>query len=191
MRDEAGYVCDSCGEESVLPIDLSAGSEQEYVEDCPVCCRPNVIHVEVDEDGDVRVWAEVGRIRSVRCLGRSPRCPARTPGTGAAGRGAFQPGRREEPGPLTGRSAWTTRIPSRAAGERLALRPARLQALVGCGLVNLLPPRPPGVPGQLLGVRGVQAHPSCLSLTRRPPPRFKLFHRRGPFCSFVDHRRSH
>ena len=58
MKDEASYVCDSCGEEIVVPIDLSAGSEQEYVEDCPVCCCPNVIHVEVDQDGDVRVWAE-------------------------------------------------------------------------------------------------------------------------------------
>jgi hypothetical protein len=58
MKDEASYICNSCGEEVVLPIDLSAGSEQEYVEDCPVCCCPNVIHVEVDEDGDVRVWAE-------------------------------------------------------------------------------------------------------------------------------------
>jgi hypothetical protein len=57
MKDEASYVCDSCGEEIVVPIDLSAGSEQEYVEDCPVCCCPNVVHVEVDEDGDVRVWA--------------------------------------------------------------------------------------------------------------------------------------
>jgi len=57
MKDDASYVCDSCGEEIVVPIDLSAGSEQEYVEDCPVCCCPNVVHVEVDEDGDVRVWA--------------------------------------------------------------------------------------------------------------------------------------
>ncbi len=55
MKDEASYVCDSCGEEIVVPIDLSAGSEQEYVEDCPVCCRPNLVHVEV---GDVQVWAE-------------------------------------------------------------------------------------------------------------------------------------
>jgi hypothetical protein len=31
MRDEASYVCDSCGEEIVVPIDLSAGTEQEYV----------------------------------------------------------------------------------------------------------------------------------------------------------------
>ena len=58
MTDEASYTCDSCGEEIVVPIDLSAGSSQEYVEDCPVCCRPNVIHVEVYEDGDVQVWAQ-------------------------------------------------------------------------------------------------------------------------------------
>jgi Cysteine-rich CPXCG len=58
MKDEGRYLCDSCGEEIVVPIDLSAGSVQEYVEDCPVCCSPNVIHIEMDEDGDVRVWAE-------------------------------------------------------------------------------------------------------------------------------------
>jgi len=58
MKDEASYVCDSCGEEIIVPVDLSAGTSQEYVEDCPVCCRPNVIHAEVEEDGDVRVWAE-------------------------------------------------------------------------------------------------------------------------------------
>jgi hypothetical protein len=58
MKDESSYNCDSCGEEIVLPTDLSAGSAQEYVEDCPVCCCPNVIHVEVDDAGDVRVRAE-------------------------------------------------------------------------------------------------------------------------------------
>jgi hypothetical protein len=58
MKDEASYHCDSCGEEIVVPIDLTAGSSQEYVEDCPVCCRPNVIHVEIDDAGDARVWAE-------------------------------------------------------------------------------------------------------------------------------------
>ena len=57
-KEEASYVCDACGEEIVIPVDLSAGESQEYVEDCPVCCRPNVIHVEIDEGGDVRVWAE-------------------------------------------------------------------------------------------------------------------------------------
>lgn len=58
MRDEASYLCDWCGEEIVVPIDASAGESQEYVEDCPVCCSPNVIHVEIDEDGEARVWSE-------------------------------------------------------------------------------------------------------------------------------------
>lgn len=58
MDDETTYICDACGEEIVIPIDLSAGAHQQYVEDCPVCCRPNVVHIDVDEDGDVRGWAE-------------------------------------------------------------------------------------------------------------------------------------
>jgi len=57
MQEDTSYVCDACGEEIVIPLDPSQGSNQEYVEDCPVCCRPNVIHVEIDEDGQVRAWA--------------------------------------------------------------------------------------------------------------------------------------
>jgi hypothetical protein len=34
------------------------GMSQEFVEDCPVCCRPNVVHVEIDDDGEVRAWGE-------------------------------------------------------------------------------------------------------------------------------------
>jgi hypothetical protein len=55
---DASYICDSCGEEIVIPLDLSAGSHQEYVEDCPVCCAPNVVRIDIDEDGEARVWAE-------------------------------------------------------------------------------------------------------------------------------------
>ena len=58
MTDEASYVCGACGEEIVVPIDLSAGESQQYVEDCPVCCRANVIHVEIDATGEARLWAE-------------------------------------------------------------------------------------------------------------------------------------
>lgn len=59
LADEAGYTCGSCGEEIVVPLDASAGEHQSYVEDCPVCCSPNVVHVEIDEDdGSVRVWSE-------------------------------------------------------------------------------------------------------------------------------------
>ncbi|HBN77375.1 MAG TPA: CPXCG motif-containing cysteine-rich protein, partial [Planctomycetaceae bacterium] len=29
MMNEASYVCDSCGEEIVIPIDITAGNSQE------------------------------------------------------------------------------------------------------------------------------------------------------------------
>jgi hypothetical protein len=58
LRDEAGYICDACGEEIVIPLDLSQGSRQQFVEDCPVCCQANTIHIEVEADGEPRVWAE-------------------------------------------------------------------------------------------------------------------------------------
>ena len=44
--DEGSYTCPTCGEQIVIPLDRSGGSEQRYVEDCPVCCNPNVIHLE-------------------------------------------------------------------------------------------------------------------------------------------------
>ncbi len=57
--DECAYICPTCGESIVIPLDPSAGAEQQYVEDCPVCCHPNIIHVEFfEEDQPPRVWAE-------------------------------------------------------------------------------------------------------------------------------------
>ena len=57
-QEEASYVCDACGEEIVIPLDLTEGSSQTYVEDCPVCCRANTIHVQIDDEGNAQVWAE-------------------------------------------------------------------------------------------------------------------------------------
>lgn len=58
LQGDASYLCDSCGEEIVVPLDLTEGSSQTYVEDCPVCCHANVIHVHVDEHGNTVVHAE-------------------------------------------------------------------------------------------------------------------------------------
>ena len=58
-QDEGTYICPTCGEQIIIPIDRSAGDEQHYVEDCPVCCNPNTIHVEHFEEAEPpRVWAE-------------------------------------------------------------------------------------------------------------------------------------
>jgi predicted RNA-binding Zn-ribbon protein involved in translation (DUF1610 family) len=57
--DEGRYVCPTCGEQIVVPLDRSGGIDQQYVEDCPVCCNPNVIHVEFfGDDESPRIWAE-------------------------------------------------------------------------------------------------------------------------------------
>jgi hypothetical protein len=57
--DDGSYVCPSCGETIEIPLDPSAGDEQRYVEDCPVCCNPNVVHVEFfGPDEAPRVFAE-------------------------------------------------------------------------------------------------------------------------------------
>ena len=45
-------------EEIVIAIDRTAGESQEFIEDCPVCCHPQTIRVEVEESGDVRAWSE-------------------------------------------------------------------------------------------------------------------------------------
>ena len=58
VADEGSYVCGSCGEEIVVPLDRTGGEQQEYVEDCPVCCSANVIRVALDGDRGVAVSVE-------------------------------------------------------------------------------------------------------------------------------------
>ncbi|MBI1379832.1 MAG: CPXCG motif-containing cysteine-rich protein [Planctomycetaceae bacterium] len=57
MDQEAEYTCGHCGETIVVPVDLSGGERQDYVEDCPVCCSPNLLHLRVEDD-QVDLWAE-------------------------------------------------------------------------------------------------------------------------------------
>ena len=51
--------CPYCGETLDLAIDDSV-EQQQYVEDCHVCCRPINIAVTVEEDGSIAVqaWGE-------------------------------------------------------------------------------------------------------------------------------------
>jgi Cysteine-rich CPXCG len=48
--------CPYCGEDITILVDQSL-SDQEYVEDCQVCCRPIVLRVSVETDGHVAVRA--------------------------------------------------------------------------------------------------------------------------------------
>ena len=59
MQDTADYTCAYCGETNMTFIDLSAGSQQSYVEDCQVCCQPNVLCVQIDEETlDIEINSE-------------------------------------------------------------------------------------------------------------------------------------
>ena len=53
---EQTIACPYCGEAISVLVDDSL-PEQRYVEDCQVCCRPIVLDVTVDPDGDVAVLA--------------------------------------------------------------------------------------------------------------------------------------
>ena len=48
--------CPYCGERIELLVDETAGG-QDYVEDCPVCCRPIAVAVADDADGGLQVEA--------------------------------------------------------------------------------------------------------------------------------------
>jgi hypothetical protein len=45
---ESGFQCAGCGEWNVTTVDEFAGRRQNYIEDCQVCCKPNLLRVEYD-----------------------------------------------------------------------------------------------------------------------------------------------
>jgi len=57
---EAAVMCPHCGEEVVIGLDPGGGPEQQYVEDCEVCCRPWLVTVRYGEDGRASVELEPG-----------------------------------------------------------------------------------------------------------------------------------
>ena len=52
------YSCAYCGEINSTFVDPSQGKSQQYIEDCQVCCRPNLLNVFFDE------WEQEFKIRT-------------------------------------------------------------------------------------------------------------------------------
>ena len=59
MPESFHAACPYCGETITLVVDDSAG-DQQYIEDCHVCCKPIEVRVSVDEYGtvDVAAWGQ-------------------------------------------------------------------------------------------------------------------------------------
>jgi hypothetical protein len=45
---EARFQCAGCGEHNQTTVEESAGRRQSYIEDCQVCCKPNLLRIEYD-----------------------------------------------------------------------------------------------------------------------------------------------
>ena len=56
LLQEVAIHCPYCGEKVTLLADVSGG-QQEYVEDCEVCCRPMTITVRVGPGDDCTIEA--------------------------------------------------------------------------------------------------------------------------------------
>ena len=56
----ASFQCAGCFEWVETTVDESGGSRQEYVEDCQVCCKPNVLTIRWDSsEGEYTITAEL------------------------------------------------------------------------------------------------------------------------------------
>lgn len=51
-QHERFFDCPHCGQSVSVLLDLSV-SDQEYIEDCEVCCRPIEIRYAVGSDGEI------------------------------------------------------------------------------------------------------------------------------------------
>ena len=51
LLDEYEIVCPNCGERITIVLDISV-DEQEYIEDCFVCCSPIIITINHENEFD-------------------------------------------------------------------------------------------------------------------------------------------
>ena len=57
-EDTAEVSCPYCGELVEIALDAGGGTNQQYVEDCQVCCRPWKVKVNYGRDGVASVTVE-------------------------------------------------------------------------------------------------------------------------------------
>jgi hypothetical protein len=47
--DEVTWICQYCGVQNSVWIDLTVDGKQDFFEDCRICCRPNRIIIRTDD----------------------------------------------------------------------------------------------------------------------------------------------
>jgi transcription elongation factor Elf1 len=59
MLLDHAFACPYCGETISMTLDLSV-DEQQYIEDCEVCCRPIELYVGAEDEHLIRFEARRG-----------------------------------------------------------------------------------------------------------------------------------
>ncbi len=52
QEESCSFCCAYCGQLNEVLVDVTAGATQMFVEDCTVCCRPNVLRLKIDTAAD-------------------------------------------------------------------------------------------------------------------------------------------
>jgi ABC-type glutathione transport system ATPase component len=50
MEIDCTFTCVYCFQLNETIVDISGGTRQKYVEDCQICCRPNLLFIVIDEE---------------------------------------------------------------------------------------------------------------------------------------------
>jgi hypothetical protein len=60
LSESVELPCPFCGEIGLVTVDEGGGEHQTYVEDCAVCCKPRVVHIEACDrsSGLPNIWLE-------------------------------------------------------------------------------------------------------------------------------------
>jgi hypothetical protein len=56
---EASITCPWCGAENLIAIDPGGGVDQDYIEDCQLCCRPCRLQVTFDAIGSPQIEVSI------------------------------------------------------------------------------------------------------------------------------------
>jgi hypothetical protein len=56
--DVLNWICQYCGEENEIWVDLTVLENQDFIEDCEICCRPNRILIKRDKEDEEYIFVE-------------------------------------------------------------------------------------------------------------------------------------
>jgi len=57
LQNEYPILCPYCGQSIGIMVDQSIG-QQQYVEDCQICCRPITFHIDLSDRDDPLIEAQ-------------------------------------------------------------------------------------------------------------------------------------